>query len=488
MGKIVSIHIILHLLTYLFGAAQLPDSLSVPVYYQEDSSEISLIRLKLNSDQSDMSPQLVNGHLIFASGRPNDLAVNYHNALNTEVTDLFIAARKDSLRFSTAKSLSSEINSPYNEGPFVFSPDGNTIWFSSNPREKDAERSGGASQIYTATRREKDRWSSPVRAPFSDPAFSNFHPALSADGTWLIFASDRPGGFGGADLYSTQLVNGQWGAPVNLGPAINSPANELFPYLSQGGRLYFSSNRTGGPGGLDVYSIAADNLKVGTPVILPVPLNSAADDFGICTETDENSGYLTSNRHPKHGDDIFYFSKYPDFSNAKAPPRKTKFCYTFYEAGEYLDNDSVSMTYEWDFGNGNKFRGERVKYCFDRPGDYPVHLNIVEKNSGLVFNNKVSYTITVEEPAGLRIDCPDTLVQGSEFIVSTAASRLKGYELQSFYWSFGDGRYNRGLQARHIYRRSGICTIRLGVKAKNAETKKIEKFRVEKNVIIRDTI
>lgn len=488
MNRSALVYIVFYLLNCVSVGAQQKDSLVVPVYYPEDSSQVRIIRLKLNSDQSDMSPQLVNGQLVFVSGRPNDLAVNYRNALNVEVTDLFHATRKDSVHFSQVQSLASEINSSHNEGPCVFSPDGNTIWFSGNPREKNPEHGAVVSQIYTASRVEKGKWSQPVRAAFSDPASSNFHPALSADATWMVFASDRAGGFGGTDLYGTHFVNGQWETPVNLGSAVNSSTNELFPYLSQGGKLYFSSNRAGGAGGLDLYAIELDKLKNGKPQNLPAPFNSTADDFGICTEEDENAGYLTSNRQPKHGDDIFYFSKYPDFSKAATPPKKTKFCYTFYEAGEYLDNDSVSMTYEWDFGNGAKVRGARVRYCFDRPGDYPVRLDIVEKNSGLVFNNKVSYTLTVEEPPGIRIDCPEVMKQGTEFIISAADSRLKGYELQSFYWSFDDGRYNQGRQVKHTWQRSGTYTIRLGVKAKNTETKKIEKFRVEKNVIIRETI
>ena len=146
------------------------------------------------------------------------------------------------------------------------------------------------------------------------------------------------------------------------------------------------------------------------------------------------------------------------------------------------------MTYEWDFGDGKKARGARVRYCFDKPGDYPVQLNIVEKNSGLLFYNKVSYTITVDNPPAISIECPVTGTVGREVIIDAEKSRLKGYALLGFYWNFGDGRYNQGRRAKHTWRKSGTYRIELGVTAKNEETQKIEKFRVEKNIIIKDTI
>lgn len=487
MKNPVSFLFYLLMLACNIGKAQVADSTAAPVYYPEDSSMVRITRLQLNSKEGDLAPLLVGKKLYFVSGRPNDLAVTYDNVLKDEITDLFEVSLRDSLHFSAPRSLPGQVNTAYNEGPLTLSANGNTLYFSGNARERRSSHEQARLQVYRAGLN-GGKWEKPVRAEFCDDGWSSFHPTLSPDNQLLVFASDRPGGYGGADLYSTRWVNGKWDQPVNLGPLVNTAGNELFPFLSADGQLYFSSNKAGGAGGLDLYRIPMNALASAAPQHLPAPINGPADDFGLCVDSTGCSGYFTSNRIAGQGDDIYYFYRYPEFSEAKAPPVKTKFCYTFFEAGEYQDTDSVSMTYEWDFGNGQKLRGARVKYCFNRPGDYPVQLNIVEKNSGLVFQNKVSYTLSVEPPPGIAVTCADTLSVGSLLELSAEHCRLKGYTLQEFYWSFGDGSYNHGKWVKHQYRRAGAYRITLGVIAKNEETKKIEKFRVEKNIIIRDTI
>lgn len=475
------------LVTFFYAAAraQSADSLAAPVFYAEDSSTTRIHRLSINSDYADLSPQRVGQELVFVSGRPNDLAVNYRNALNTEVTDLFAAQRKDSVHFSGLRGLQG-INSPLNEGPCVFSADGATIWFSANPRK--GAGAGPPLQLFTARRDANTGWSQVALAPFCDSATSAFHPALAADGGSLIFASDRAGGYGGTDLYCTRLQQGKWTRPENMGPLVNSAANELFPYLSPEGDLYFSSNRSGGPGGLDLYRLKNWPQGQGAPELLPPPLNSAADDFGVCTEPGGSSGYFTTNRQARHGDDIYFFYSYPDFDAAAFPPVKTKFCYTFFEGDVGGGSDTLHSTFEWDFGAGKKLRGARVRHCYSQAGNYPVQLKITEKNEGLVFENTVSYTLQVEAPLTLQLRCADTAGVGRELRVSAAGSQLKGYELLQYYWDFGDGHYNRGLQARHTFRHAGRFRLRLGVLAKNLKTGQVEKFRVEKNLIVKGVI
>lgn len=297
-----------------------------------------------------------------------------------------------------------------------------------------------------------------------------------------------PGGYGGADLYRVIYRDGQWSKPVNLGSTINSASNELFPYISEENMLYFSSNRSNGLGGLDIYYVDMDKSSTGKVLPLDSPINSSADDFGICMDSTGQSGYFTSNRAAKTGDDIYYFYRYPDFREAKMPPSKNKFCYTFYEDKDLSPSDSSLTSYEWDFGSGEKRRGERVKYCFNKPGNYTVQLNIVETNSGDVFYNKVTYTLNVEAPPGISIQVPDNVNAGTEMIMRADKSTLKGYQLTAFYWSFGDGCYNHGKRVKHNYSKSGTYRIVLGVIAKNLETQKTEKFKIEKTITITSTL
>lgn len=148
---------------------------------------------------------------------------------------------------------------------------------------------------------------------FSDE-YGAAHPAFSADGKTMYFSSDMPGGFGGADLYSATMdEKGNWNAPVNLGTSINTKGDEIFPSISNNQTLYFSSNGHPGYGHLDLYSAAINGSSYGKPELLPLPLNSVADDFGILFLTDDQqTGIITSNRFGGAGDDdLYYFAPVP---------------------------------------------------------------------------------------------------------------------------------------------------------------------------------
>lgn len=122
------------------------------------------------------------------------------------------------------------------------------------------------------------------------------HPSLSADGAWLFFSSDMPGGQGGYDLYAVERKGSVWGAPVNLGPTINTEKQEIFPFISQSGALYFSSNGHHGLGGFDNYS-ANHPLNNSDEVFnLGGHFNSDSDDMSFIVVPDGKSGFFTRPR------------------------------------------------------------------------------------------------------------------------------------------------------------------------------------------------
>jgi outer membrane protein OmpA-like peptidoglycan-associated protein/tetratricopeptide (TPR) repeat protein len=152
--------------------------------------------------------------------------------------------------------------------------------------------------------------------PFNDKEYSVCHPSLTKDAKTIYFASDKPGGYGGVDIYmSTREIGGQWGTPINLGPKVNTSGDEMFPYAAEDGTLYFSSNGHTGLGGLDVLSTTA--VKTGNkmtnwtdPENLGYPINTNADDFGYVIARDNKKGYFCSNREGGQGDDdIYSFTK-----------------------------------------------------------------------------------------------------------------------------------------------------------------------------------
>ncbi len=152
----------------------------------------------------------------------------------------------------------------------------------------------------------------------TDTGHSYGHPAMSPDGTKLYFASDREGGYGGFDIWTVTYSkrSKSWGDPINLGPTINTENDEYFPYVNaHDNNLYFSSNGWPGIGGLDIFKAKpTDNIEVWTELEnLREPINSGGDDFGITFLTNNDSkGFFTSNRGDKrNNDDIYSFDIKP---------------------------------------------------------------------------------------------------------------------------------------------------------------------------------
>lgn len=148
------------------------------------------------------------------------------------------------------------------------------------------------------------KFSRPRPLNINDPAYSIGHPTVTPDGNILIFASDKPGGKGGTDLYYSVKQGGTWSEPKNLGDVINTPGDEMYPYVSNDGTLYFSSNYHEGFGGYDVFRSTRENEHWSKPVNLGIPVNSPQDDFGFAMRN--GFGYFTSNRPGGQGGDDIY--------------------------------------------------------------------------------------------------------------------------------------------------------------------------------------
>jgi len=216
-----------------------------------------------------------------------------------------------------------EINSVYNEGPACFSKDEKTIYFTRNILDKKNKPEKNKAninnvEIYQSVF-EEWKWSQPKLLNFDNKEYSVGHPALSKNEKRLYFISDKPGGMGGTDLYYSNLKDGIWSEPINLGAEINTSENEMFPTIvtdtKENEYLYFSSEGMDGMGGLDIYYSRISDSSFEKPVHLGAPLNSSADDFGIIFEVNGLNGFLSSNRDDVNGkDNIYYFKKYvPEF-------------------------------------------------------------------------------------------------------------------------------------------------------------------------------
>jgi outer membrane protein OmpA-like peptidoglycan-associated protein/tetratricopeptide (TPR) repeat protein len=228
---------------------------------------------------------------------------NYNNSLERDTMAVLL---KNSLNISLLKGA---LNSKLHDGSAAVFPDGSIIFTRNNYYKGTAQASkDGVNKLkmYTVS---GHNLSNITEFPYNSEEYSTGHPALNVDGTMLIFASDRPGGYGGSDLYyCVRSGNGEWTRPINLGKKINTEGNELFPYLDKNQYLFFASTGHVGLGGLDVFEVQLKEMKpVGEVKNMGRPINTSKDDFGLIRAADGNSGYLSSNR--RGNDDIYSFRK-----------------------------------------------------------------------------------------------------------------------------------------------------------------------------------
>ncbi len=255
----------------------------------------------INTASAEYSPVYNNGELFFTSSREGG---KIYKATGTAFTKIYRVetqgARVDLL---TLKPLDNLINDDdTNDGSVTFSADGRIMIYAKGNNGK--KRGTKDVNLFTTSNR-KGQWSQPRMLRINDPDSWDSTPALSADGRTLYFASNREGGFGGTDLYSaTRDGRGRWGNVRNMGPDINTHGNEMFPYSSIDGSLYFSSDGHPGFGGLDLFRA---ERREGKLVVenMGSPINSNDDDFGLFLFS-PSKGFFTSNREGGSGDDDIY--------------------------------------------------------------------------------------------------------------------------------------------------------------------------------------
>jgi outer membrane protein OmpA-like peptidoglycan-associated protein len=161
--------------------------------------------------------------------------------------------------------------------------------------------------IFIATLQEDGKWGELKSFSYNNKNYSCGHPTLSPVEKRLYFSSDMPGGYGKTDIYYIEINDdGSYGVPVNLGPKINTPGHEKFPFISHDNTLYFSSDGRKNLGNLDIYQINLDHKNNVEPTALEAPINSPFDDFAFVIESDNSKGYFSSNREGGKGDDDIY--------------------------------------------------------------------------------------------------------------------------------------------------------------------------------------
>jgi len=452
--------------------------------FGQKSSVYEVKRMSFSSVAfSEISPVIYKDGVIFCSnkrfsGFKDRTAFDGHRLYN-----IYLAERKDTSDWRKPEEIKSVRSSLFNNGPMCFAPDGRTVYFTSEVESGKAALKKyfqNHNGIFIAELSGTDLLGL-VPFKYNNMAYDVGQPTISSDGKYLFFASDMPGGQGGSDIYRCELINGEWSSPENLGPSVNSPAAENFPYIHPSGRLFFTSNRPGGIGGLDVYSTSFYSGKWEEPVLLPEPINSKADDFAFVAEDDRQTGYFSSNR--RMNDDIYEFESTIIRKALCDSLVENSYCYRFQEENA-IKVDTMPFKYNWRFGDGEVAEGVVVEHCYKGPGTYLVQLDVVNLITKEVVYNEKSDTLILEDIVQPYITSPDRTSTGQQIILNADSTNLPGWNIAQYYWNFDDETIAIGKKVDKSFLKPGAYDVQLIVTTGEVPGGTVREACVSKKIIV----
>ncbi|GAB1857492.1 OmpA family protein [Flavobacteriaceae bacterium MHTCC 0001] len=319
-------------------------SIEIIEEFKLKTPDYNVEKTKFNSPASDFGATKFNDSVYFISDRdPKQLFSKTYKWTHHAFLDIYavkVGEKNDTIGSPVA--LPKAINSKLHEGNFCLSRDGNTMYISrsnyvNGKKEFDSTDTNNI-HLFKTTRVD-GKWSKLEKLSFSKNGFSYQHPALSPDGKKLYFSSNLEGGFGSFDLYYVTVKDTIYGEPINLGSTVNTVNREHFPFISEKGNLFFASNGHLGMGMLDNFVSELVDGRFTTPINLGVPINSRYDDFSLNYYNDAE-GFFASNRNKK-GDDIFQFKQIGEIFIRE-------YINTFevrdFETKDYIPNAKVTLT------------------------------------------------------------------------------------------------------------------------------------------------
>ena len=277
---------------------------------EKEGIHFSIANETFNSALSDFGAYeyAPSGQYFMLSTRRKSFVKNYWTWNGAPFLDLY----KVSKSTNDIRYFSPTVNTNFHEGPLCFNADNSKVYFTRNNISKGKNRRDDKGiqnlKLFVADVSKKDgTWTNIKELTINSKSYSIGHPSISSDGKTIYFVSDMPGGFGGADIYKASInSDGTIGKHENLGDKVNTEGQEMFPWISSEGLLFFSSNGHIGLGGLDVFVCTTENGKVDNLTNVGKPLNSQRDDFGFTFNADGKSGHFSSNRDGGKGDDDIY--------------------------------------------------------------------------------------------------------------------------------------------------------------------------------------
>lgn len=325
---------------------------SVPNFYEklkQDSIYFMVNSVDCNSSKSDMAPVIYNNELIFVSNRSvrglKEVKVGWDN---TGFLEIYNSGLRDSI-VKPMPFFGEDLTKNSHDGPIYFDTINNKIYITRNNLSDKIENKNLKLFVFENS---ESKWNEVEEFIYNSDEYSVGHSTLTPDGRTMYFTSNMPGGFGETDIWKTNLENGEWGTPVNLGKNVNTFDKEMFPSISPNGDLYFASKGHNGFGGLDIFVAYKDGDEFMTPVNMGYPINTRFDDFSFTIMEGNKLGYFSSNRvGGKGSDDVYkveilkqiekpvekedFITETVDVNNEELTPEKN--------SGEIINNEMIKL-------------------------------------------------------------------------------------------------------------------------------------------------
>ncbi len=281
----------------------------------ELQSRFQIKPLNINTPSNEFGAILYRDGIIFTASLDPKLGARKYHRDESAFVDLFYSKGDANGLFSKPEPFNVSVKNKHHNGPVSFYDNGLKMLLTKNVSEKRYSKSGKKIHlaIYQGERASDDApWVVNEEPLFGLSSVYSYGQAFVCGDSVLYFVSDQPGGYGSTDIYKSKRSGDKWMTPENLGPEINSPGREMFPFVKSDGTLVIASDGHGGFGGLDIFEVGPQNKLMA----LPHPINSFYDDFGMVTDSTGTSGFFTSSRNSQ--DDLYQFHQENQMSNSIA--------------------------------------------------------------------------------------------------------------------------------------------------------------------------
>ena len=274
----------------------------------KDNGKFKIDYQNINTNADDFSSCYYKNGIVFASSRTSKMFPRKYSWNGKPFCDMYFSEVVNG-QMKSPENFSKKLNGKLHDGPASFNKDGTFIAFTRNNYHDKSKDKIVELQIWFSTYKD-GKWLKPEPFTYNNSEYSVGQPCLTADGNTMYFTSDMPGGFGGADIYKSNKNNiGQWSKPENMGDKINTEGDEMYPFFVEHNQtLLFSSNGRFGLGGLDIFISAFNGIGFDRAYNAGTPLNTQSDDFAAIVNDSMSKGYFSSNRTGgSGGDDIYSF-------------------------------------------------------------------------------------------------------------------------------------------------------------------------------------